>query len=124
MDYEFSIEKRDGYLYAIASGYETFDNSLAVYEAILKKMIEENCYRVVYVEEFENQIPVPQLCRLMDILLRKVKEVGIDIRFAFYDRKEEHHRENILAESLAGAHGINIRVFPSEMAAIEWIQAC
>lgn len=124
MDYEFSIEQRDGYIYATASGHETFENNLALYEAILEKALEWNCHKIVYVEDFENQMPVSQLCKLMEILFRKVTDAGIDVRFAFHDRQSSHRTANILAESLAGAQGINARVFPSEAAAIEWIQAC
>ncbi|MCG6887345.1 MAG: hypothetical protein LJE74_09060 [Proteobacteria bacterium] len=124
MDYNFKIEQRDGYIYAESSGHETLENSRAVYESIIKKIIEWNCNKVVYIEGFENQIPISEVCVLMDTIFKEVKTAGLKVRFAFYDRNGDHDAVNLLSESLAGAQGINAKVFQNEEDAIAWIKAC
>lgn len=118
------MEMRDGYIRVESHGQESLENSIRLFREIINKVIDWDCDRVLYVENYTNQIPMDEMLQMLEEIFRQVKENGIDGRIAIYDTNIDDHAVNLVSEMLAGAHGINARIFPSEEEAIDWLKAC
>lgn len=114
----------DGYIRAECGGTETVENSIAIFTEIINRVVEWDCDRVLYVEHYANQIPMNEMLKMLEYVFALVRQKGINGRIAIYDSNINDRTINLLSESLAGAHGINARVFLSEEQAIDWLKAC
>lgn len=122
-DYTLHVEARDGYLYAETSGHETADVSYSVFMTLIDHVVETGCNRVLYVEGFDNQIPIPEMVHVIEKAIDAAQQAGVHARLAVYDRNAAHAEANAISESLAGVRGINARVFDDLDDAIAWIKA-
>lgn len=122
-EHTLHIEERDGYLYAETTGRETADVMYSVFMTLIDHVVETDCNRVLYVEGFDNQIPVPEMVHVIDKIVDAAQQAGIHARFAVYDRNVDHAEANIAVGTLARARGIHARTFGSLADAVAWIKA-
>jgi hypothetical protein len=120
-DFRFDISLKDSYILAEANGNETPENISHVYEEIIYKMIEWNCNRVLYIEHLSNQISLQDMLIMWKNVFRLVEEKNISGRIAVFDSVKDHKTINLISESLAGAQGINAKVFNDPDAALSWL---
>jgi len=123
MDQETIIELRDGYIHVESFGIETLERSTAMYTAILEKVLEWQCDRVLYVENFTNQIPLNEMLSMLEKLFKLVEAAKINVRLAIYDSNINDQEINMLASYLAGTKGIHVKVFLSPEQAIDWLKS-
>lgn len=121
-DFRFDISLKDNYILAEAYGNETPENITRVYEEIIYKIIEWNCNRVLYMEHLSNQISLQDMLIMWKNIFRLVEEKNISGRIAVYDSVKDDKTVNLISESLAGARGINARVFNDPGAALDWLR--
>lgn len=123
MDQETIIELRNGYIHAESFGIETLERSTVMFSAILEKVIEWQCDRVLYIENFINQIPLTEVLSLLEQLFKLVEEEKINVRLAIYDSNVNDQEINMLASYLAGTRGIHVKIFLSPEQAIDWLKS-
>jgi len=123
MDQETIIELRDGYIYVESFGIETQARTTTMFTAIIEKVIEWQCDRVLYIENFINQIPLSDMLSLLEQLFKKVEEEKINVRLAIYDSNINDQDINMLASYLAGTRGIHVKIFLSPEQAIDWLKS-
>jgi len=122
-DFQFDIRLQDDYILAESIGSETPENMSYVYEEIIKKVIEWNCERVLYIEGFSNQIPLQDMLLVWRKIFRILEENKINGSIAVFDKIKDDHTINIVSESLASAQGINAKVFNNLDEAIAWLKS-
>jgi hypothetical protein len=114
---------QDDYILAEASGIETAEIMLKVYEEIIDKVIAWKCNQVLYIEDFSNQIPLEEMLLVWRKIFRIVEKKNVHGRIAVFDRVKDDHTINTVSESLAQAHHINARVFNNLDQAIAWLKS-
>jgi hypothetical protein len=122
-DFEFDITLQNEYIHAESRGTETPENMVYVYENIIKKVIEWDCDRVLYIEGFSNQIPIEDMFVEWRKIFSMVEQKNIKGRIAVFDRVMDDHTINIVSESLAKARGIDAKVFNNLEDAITWLKS-
>lgn len=123
MDQEMTIELRDGYIHVESYGIETLERSTELFTTIITKVVEWDCDRVLYVENFTNQIPLSEMLSMLEQVFSLVKEKGINGRIAIYDSNTNDHEVNMLSQSLAGSRGISAKIFPDQEQALVWLKS-
>lgn len=123
MEHEVTIELRDGYIHAESHGIETLEGSTELFTTIISKIIEWDCDRVLYVENFTNQIPINEMLIMLEEVFKLVEEKNINGRIAIYDSNLDDLKANILSESLAESRGINARIFLDREHALDWLKS-
>ena len=121
-DFKFETKLHDNYILAESSGTETAENMAYLYEEIIKKFIEWNCNRVLYIEGFTNQISLQDMFIVWRKIFRIVEEKEISGKIAVFDKNRDDHTINMISESLAAARGINARVFNDIDEAVAWLR--
>ena len=121
-DYKLEISLQGDYILAESSGIETPENMFHVYEQIINKVVEWKCNRVLYIEDFVNQISIEEMMLIWRRIFKLVQERNIDGRIAVFDRNKDDFTINMVSESLAGAQGINAKVFSNLDAALGWLR--
>lgn len=122
-DFQFDIKLRDEYILAESVGTETPENMSYVYEEIIKKVIEWDCERVLYIERLSNQIPLEDMLLVWRKIFRIVEEKEINGSIAVFDEVKDDHTINVFSESLASAQGINAKVFNNLDEAVAWLKS-
>jgi len=122
-DYKLEIILQGDYILAETSGIETPENMLDVYEQIINKVIEWKCNRVLYIEGFSNQISMEEMMLVWRKIFKLVGDRDIEGRIAVFDKNKDDFSINMVSESLAGAQGINAKVFSSINNALAWLRA-
>lgn len=123
MDQEITIELKDGYIHAESFGIETLERSTVLFTTIIEKVVEWQCDRVLYVENYTNQIPLNEMLTMLEQVFKQVEEMGIHGRIAIYDSNVNDQEINMLSESLAGSRGISAKVFLDQEQAIDWLKS-
>jgi len=123
IDYKLEIRLQGDYILAESSGVETPENMLDVYEKIINKVIECKCNRVLYIEGFSNQISMEEMMLIWRKIFKLIEKHNIDGRIAVFDRNKDDFTINMVSESLAGAQGINAKVFSNIDNAVAWLRA-
>jgi len=118
-----TIELRDGYIHAESFGIETMAGTTALFTEIITKVIEWDCDRVLYVENYTNQIPLSEMLSMLEKVFDLVKEKGIIGRIAIYDSNINDQEINMLSGSLAGSRGINAKIFLGQEQALDWLKS-
>ncbi len=123
MDQGTIIELRDGYIHAESFGTETLARTTTIFTAILEKVVEWQCDRVLYIENFSNQIPLSEMLSLLEDLFKQVEEAKINVHLAIYDSNINDQDINMLASYLAGTRGIHVKIFLNPEQAIDWLKS-
>lgn len=121
-DFKFDIRLQDNYIRAESTGTETPDTMIYIYEEIIKKVIEWDCNRVLYIEGLLNQISIQDMLIAWRKIFRTVEDNNISGRIAVFDRNQDDYTINLVSESLANARGIEAKVFNDIDTAIEWLK--
>ena len=123
MDQGTIIELRDGYIHAESFGTETLARTTTIFTAILEKVVEWQCDRVLYIKNFSNQIPLSEMLSLLEDLFKQVEEAKINVHLAIYDSNINDQDINMLASYLAGTRGIHVKIFLNPEQAIDWLKS-
>lgn len=117
--YTLSMEDRDVYLYALASGQRlTAQISAAYWNEIAGRCFENNVERILIEKDFPEAVGPEEMLRMADHLGNLLP----GRRIAFLDR---HHHDpiNELGKKLARNRDVMMQIFDSVEKAEKWLRA-
>jgi hypothetical protein len=119
--YQLEFERKDGFLYARASGERTRDTVTALTFAILEAAREADFPRVLIdVRALEGRLSVLDSYLVVTQVFERLRGQGVN-RAAILDEQISSRREWFI-ETVARNRGFNFRVFPDEAEALAWLR--
>lgn len=120
--YRISFEERSDYLFAKVEGkFDAPEISTRYWGEIAEKCCELKPSRLFVEEDLQEQVEsIADVYEVAsDISMRALS----GIRIAFFDTQPDHYEKNLFAELVSRNLGLNVKVFASREAALEWLLA-
>jgi hypothetical protein len=122
MSYDLKIEKKDDFLWVIATGKErTLEIVLAMASDILQACGENKVtLALLDIRPLEGNLKTTEAFNIPEIYFPKMRDRSVITRFVIVDRKESRE-SNKFFENVAVNRGFNIRIFSDYDEAVEWL---
>ncbi len=117
--YWLTFEDRPGYLLACVWGHrDSLETSIAFWQEIALEVYTRRPTRLLVQESFLNNVSMPDMLEVVTF----VTQMGLhDLCIAFVDEQAEQLPSNRIAEELAVAHGLCVKVFTEIGEAEKWL---
>lgn len=123
MSYHLDVSEYDGILHARVSGKNGVFNKLRYLKELRSISVHKKSRRILIEEHLEGTSI--DLFDVFDVVVSQSKFAAKSYdKIAFVDTCREHNADRLrFAETLAGSHGVNVRVFKTVDEAKKWLSS-
>ena len=117
MAYKLEFEQKEGYLYILMEGPESYSNAMKFWEDLSEKARDENHNKFLIVDKVSGSLSTTEIFYLSE----KIAKLFLGKIIAYVDPKQETIEHNKFGETVVYKRGVVAKVFNSEPEAVEWI---